>query len=354
MRGGEGIADAVLKSPQKARGMSSAILHRLSVVPMLVLMAGCASGNLLHLGKAEGPKASPKTPVVKVLALWQPGDGIGLEETSCRGFGGQIYFFTQESNLPASVDGSVRVFLFDDNGSPDEQAKPLHQFEFSSEAWDTHRYENKLGTVYSVFIPYTRKGAQQAECSLQVRFTPKNGPVVHSEMTKLTLPGTSRPKGPDSETITTVTPQNNLDAAADPKDTMQKRLEQVVSEHMQAAAQRPAPAAAPANVSREPATMGQFPLRKDVNSVETLTLMPTEERRSRDEFEPRKSAAVRRANWDDDDRGLDAADFIESPPRSNSRRAPSRLEDEDDVMPPPGKLRGSLRPSPNLGVVTAD
>lgn len=154
---------------------------------------GCANGQLMGFGN-QSPKATLRNPVVQMLALWQPGDGIGLDDKSSRGFSGQVYFFTQNKDFPAIVDGTVRVYVFDNQGTEEEQGKPLHQFEFPPEAWDTHRFDSKLGTVYNVFVPYPRKGGHEAECTLQVRFTPRSGPTVYTEMTKIVLPGMKQSK----------------------------------------------------------------------------------------------------------------------------------------------------------------
>jgi hypothetical protein len=90
----------------------------------------------------------------------------------------------------------VRIYLFDNHGTPAEQTKPIHQFDFTAATWQAHLRDGNLGPSYHVFVPYVRGGHEQVECSLQVRFTPKDGPVVYSDMTSVVLPGTTEPAEP--------------------------------------------------------------------------------------------------------------------------------------------------------------
>lgn len=155
------------------------------------LLCGCASTGLLKFGKEDFPKAGPKNPVKHVMAIWQPATGVGLEGRTCRGFAGQVFFITNDSPTPALIDGDVTIRLFDDQGSPEEQAKPIHQFQFDPDSWKSHARLGQLGLTYAVFIPYTRKGTHEASCSMMVSYTPRGGgPTLNSELVNADLPGT--------------------------------------------------------------------------------------------------------------------------------------------------------------------
>src|SRR5690606_19225612 len=52
-----------------------------------------------------------------------------------------------------------------------------------------------LGSAYQVFVPYVRKGPWQAHCALRVRFTPKEGRPIFSDLVHVTLPGPHSPTG---------------------------------------------------------------------------------------------------------------------------------------------------------------
>jgi len=167
---------------------------------------GCTSTALTQWRHAKSPVANAANPPIRVLSLWQPAQGTGIDGKTCRGMVGQVYFFTAKSPLAAKVDGAVRIYLFDDQGAAEEQVKPLHQFDFPADSWAARGQEGEFGHTYSVFVPYTRKGFHEVHCGLRIRFTPTEGGFpLYSEMTYVTLPGTrKRPTNPE-----------NADAASD-------------------------------------------------------------------------------------------------------------------------------------------
>lgn len=165
-----------MKHPMLLAGLA-ALLHA----------SGCAA---LNVNQEKFFTADARNPVVRVLTLWEPAEGVGLDRLPSRGFAGQILFFTAGSAQPVLVRGKVRVYLFDDQGAVAEQARPLHQFDFLPDAWATHATKTTLGPAYNVFIPYVRPGCTQARCSLRVRFEPAEaGSPVYSDMVHVFLPG---------------------------------------------------------------------------------------------------------------------------------------------------------------------
>src|SRR4029077_4333933 len=101
-------------------------VSRFAAAAVLLTLAGCAAPGLFKFSKDEFPKSGPKNPVVRVLGLWQPTEGISGNKQS-RGFSAQVLFFSQNIDIPAQVDGEVRVYVFDDQGPPEEVAKPIHE-----------------------------------------------------------------------------------------------------------------------------------------------------------------------------------------------------------------------------------
>jgi len=136
-------------------------------------------------------KATPENPVTRILCLWQPAQGQGLDNLPTRGFVGQIAFFAGQSATPVEVEGNVEILLFDDQGTPDQQSKPIHTFRFVDGSWEAHRNETAWGPTYQVFIPYIRKGDHRAACALCVRFDPQQGPRAISDMANIVLLGTT-------------------------------------------------------------------------------------------------------------------------------------------------------------------
>lgn len=172
----------------------AAAIARLSHAATLLLLTctlyGCVSKDTFLFGRDKVPVAGPKNPVVQVLGMWQPGTGPGIDGKTTRGFAGQIFFFTSDSAIAAKVRGEVSIYVFDDQGTPEEQIKPIHKFRYEADSWELLGHAGKLGQAYSVFVPYTRPGFHKALCSLKVKFVPeKGGATVYSDMASLGLPG---------------------------------------------------------------------------------------------------------------------------------------------------------------------
>lgn len=181
----------------------SGIRTSLILLTGLLLFAdsGCTSlpaFSKLVTKKKTSPVASAEHPVVECICLWEAGEGTGLDGLPCRGFAGQILFFARGYSEPVRVDGDVTVYLFDDQGTPDEQGKPLHQYQFDSEAFQAFRTETNLGSAYQLFIPYPRKGTHRASCSLRVKVSPPYGNPVYSRMATVLLSGLRTREAPTS------------------------------------------------------------------------------------------------------------------------------------------------------------
>lgn len=175
----------------------------------LIFLSGCSTTGLnFGFASQKQEKETSTNLVEQVVPVWQEAEGPGIDQQSVsRGFNGQIYFITNNRGLPSEVTGKVRIYVFDDQGAPEEVTKPIHQFDFEPDAWKTHLNISKLGPAYSVFIPYTRPGYHTAQCSLRIRYTPANGAPVFSDMVALTLPGASDIKDIPDESTKVVIPE---------------------------------------------------------------------------------------------------------------------------------------------------
>ena len=170
------------------------------LVPTLLLAAtGCTSLGNFRFGQERIPQATPKNPIVQVLAMWQPGEGPGIDNKTTRGFVGTMYFFTAKSPIAAKTNGTICVYLFDDQGEEEEQVKPIHQFIWETDDLAKLGQPGKLGQSYMIFIPYTRAGFHKAQCSLRVTYTPNTGSPVNSEMAYVALPGRKSREGQQSD-----------------------------------------------------------------------------------------------------------------------------------------------------------
>lgn len=189
------------------------------IIPRLVclgvilgLFAGCATFHIPFPKRI--PKASASDPVVQILCLWQQAEGRDPDGYPCKGFAGQILFLSSKAATPVQCDGDVRIYLFDDLGTPEEQSKPLRQFDFDSGSWKIHLTETSLGPTYSVFVPYVRRGVKDANCALRVRLKPSYGQSVFSDLMNMPLNGNKKPvSGPEAKPLSVE--EVNLDAAYD-------------------------------------------------------------------------------------------------------------------------------------------
>ncbi|HUQ72106.1 MAG TPA: hypothetical protein VM165_21445, partial [Planctomycetaceae bacterium] len=146
--------------------MMTTLRSTLSLITLTTFLAASGCATLQFPWDDKIPEASKKNPVMQVTCLWEPSEGRNPDGAPCRGFAGQILFLGNKGGTPVKVDGSVMVYLFDDQGtSEEEQAAPIHQYSFDAVAWSQHLRVGSMGPTYHVFIPYTRKGVYQANCS---------------------------------------------------------------------------------------------------------------------------------------------------------------------------------------------
>jgi len=160
--------------------------RHVAAVLFLSSVCGCATISQLT-GHPAIPHETKGKPAVKCLCLWEEGTGNDARGVSSRGFVGQIYFFCSNDPSPVVVDGDVRIFLFDDAGSDEEQSRPQHQFDYVNGAWNAFQVQTEFGVGYSVFVPYPENGNQQASCSLRLRLSRPDNSRLFSEMAVVSI-----------------------------------------------------------------------------------------------------------------------------------------------------------------------
>ena len=177
-----------------------ALVKSKSFVPVLLLMclSGCSSTSMFlespgevvrDPGRLVG-KPRVEKHVMRIVTIWEPSHGKGMDDRNARGFAGQILFFGPGGESGVRVRGKVWVSVYD-NYDKDADTDPvlLHRFEFDADAWEAHRGEGTLGHSYSVFIPYTNRHKDQVNCALKVEFQGEDGNKVSSQETEVLLPG---------------------------------------------------------------------------------------------------------------------------------------------------------------------
>ena len=169
------------------------------------LLTGCATTTSLFRDPSvlvEDPGSLVGHPrveknVARIVALWEPASGKGVDDKNARGVSGQILFFGSGCETGARVHGKVNIYEYD-NFDPNSLDEPelLHTFTFEPNAWDVHHAEGTFGHSYSVFIPYMEKHRNQVHCGMRVEIILDNGRKVSTQVTDVLLPG--RHGGSDS------------------------------------------------------------------------------------------------------------------------------------------------------------
>lgn len=173
------------------------------------MFAGCTT---LDLNLADFRREVDQTAsVAEIVCLWEAAEGVGLDGLPTRGFAGQVLFFVKGQAEPVKVNGDVRIYLFDNLGTSEEQSRPLHEFNFPGDAWNAFLAKTNLGKAYQIFIPYTRKGGLQANCALRVRITAPDRKPVYSKLATVALPGRVNPAKAAAPTTVAAPPDRSPD-----------------------------------------------------------------------------------------------------------------------------------------------
>lgn len=128
--------------------------------------------------------------VARVVALWEPATGKGLDDKNARGFAGQILFFGSGCETGARVHGTVNIYEYDNYRADSvEEPELLHTFTFDPDAWEVHRSQGTFGHCYSVFIPYMNHRKDQVHCGVKVEIILDDGRRISTGETEIMLPG---------------------------------------------------------------------------------------------------------------------------------------------------------------------
>lgn len=151
---------------------------------------GCTSLTVPHI--EESQTATINARPARCLCLWQPVNAENDAGQPVRGFGGQVYFFAAGSEEPIEVDGAVRVFVFDDIGTPEQQARPKDVQDYDPLVWKSFLQKSQFGSNYAVFIPYANGSMSESVCSLRLRLNLPDGSQIFSDMATVKLAGEPR------------------------------------------------------------------------------------------------------------------------------------------------------------------
>ena len=165
--------------------------RQITLLLLLGITCGCTSLDE-QTSEPETIAETPAATAVRCLCLWQEGEADDPDGRQSRGFAGQVYFFDASDASPIVVRGDLRVFVFDDIGTEEQQARPIEQFDLVNNSLQGFLTTTQIGPAYQIFVPYSRPGRHEANCSLRLRLTQPDGSRIFSEMVQINLAGTRR------------------------------------------------------------------------------------------------------------------------------------------------------------------
>ncbi|MAR12481.1 MAG: hypothetical protein CL681_21245 [Blastopirellula sp.] len=164
----------------------------LAVVSCLVMFGGCASMKWDTMPKAPWQKSREITTdyrqAQRMIVLWTP-DVLSVPgKKPTRGFGGRVYFYSQDAKV-VPVDGQLVIYGYDDTNRAEPKKSPDCRFVFTPDQFTQYFSETELGASYSIWIPWDEMGAPMKSISLLPVFTSVAGYKVVGEQTTNILPG---------------------------------------------------------------------------------------------------------------------------------------------------------------------
>ena len=156
--------------------------------------SGCKQLDLENSLERFGIEEKPKIPD-RLVCVWiddvryQPG------KPAMRGFGGRLMFYSKGEEKPIKVDGSLSVYVFDDQDDNPAESIPLKEFRTPQEVLPLHYSKSDIGHSYSFFLDWDEVGGPQKVLTLIVRFKDATGKVVVSDAARQTLTGVQQTTG---------------------------------------------------------------------------------------------------------------------------------------------------------------
>lgn len=171
---------------------------RLTVICLWIgVISGCQTTSFEKLKDATRLPFMSKEPKVqeseyaaaaKLVAIWSDAMYSEPGQKNVRGFGGRLYFYSNE-NKTIPVQGQLVVYGYDDSSPGEHVTTPARKFVFTPEQFTTHYTPSDLGASYSVWIPWDEIGGERKSISLVPVFTCSNGQIVIGTQSVNVLPG---------------------------------------------------------------------------------------------------------------------------------------------------------------------
>ena len=175
-------------------------------LPALILLAaglaGAASGcALFDTDAADVPgmfESDPEftTPEL-MIPLWTDTVLHTAGKPPIRGCGGRIMFYTEEGKEAVRVDGTLKVYVWNDS-APVRQRQPDREYVFRADQLQKHYSRSRVGHSYSFWLPWGPAGGDRVELTVVARFVGRDGSDISTTPSRVILPGRiPMPEPPD-------------------------------------------------------------------------------------------------------------------------------------------------------------
>lgn len=160
----------------------------LITVSTTMLFSGCKPLDLENSLERIGIEEKPKVPD-RMVCVWVDDIRHKPGKPAMRGFGGRIMFYAKKGEKPIKVNGSVKIYAFDDQDANPTESIPLREFRTPQNVLPLHYSKSNIGHSYSFFLDWDEVGGPQKVLTLIIRFEDASGKVVVSDAARQTLTG---------------------------------------------------------------------------------------------------------------------------------------------------------------------
>jgi hypothetical protein len=144
------------------------------------------------------------------MAVWTDAVRTESGKSAERGFGGRIFFY-DDNGKTMKVEGTVHIYVFDDDRSMDQAQVPEKKFVFPADTLDLRYSKCSLGHSYNFWVPIGSVQGPNRNLSLVTKIELKSGGSVVSTVTRKILPGSGLPP-----TATAAKPKSNQPTSSAP------------------------------------------------------------------------------------------------------------------------------------------
>ncbi|MFM7740412.1 MAG: hypothetical protein ACKO9H_13480, partial [Planctomycetota bacterium] len=126
------------------------------------------------------------------MAVWTDAVRTESGKPAERGFGGRVFFY-DDKGKPMKVEGTVHIYVFDDDRSMDHVQTPEKKFVFPADTLELRYSKCSLGHSYNFWVPIGSVQGPNRNLSLVTKIELKSGGSVVSSVTRKILPGSGLP-----------------------------------------------------------------------------------------------------------------------------------------------------------------